>query len=499
MYNYNTVHPAYNNALLSAFGANPSQVNLSEEEKQYLNNINQPSTSIPSTVHPYATSYGGSQQGQLQQQVKDNMVDQLGGYDESSIPIQEQEVINQDYNISLPNGQVKNVVTGQTDIDATAPREKQARGNTLNDTLQIARETGDRELITEQVRDDLVRAGDKNAQFDYQMKNESDAWLEAGLSFGSTLLAAYIAKRMGADDQQFGVMLADGFRRSGVSLQSAYDEIGRQTNIPYLEARGHSKEAILQYKRTGDQKALEESLWNRPFAKSKESSVAYFEKGDPLPNGTIAPRSGNYSVFNTFTEDGTPQVADIQYMGNLEGKRLENDLAIEQLKQGQKVQKAQAEEQADIQSSIQLSQETLQAVDDAIRFGDLAGGDHTGFIDQYTPTFFQDTQRADAAFQRAKNLLTIDNLDLMKGVLTDRDVEILRGAATSMDEKYQWGVNKQELLRVRAKIAQAIADARQGNLPAQRQGVGYAEGQFTTGNDGNRYQFRNGSWYSMEE
>ncbi|TOB10161.1 hypothetical protein, partial [Vibrio parahaemolyticus] len=83
---------------------------------------------------------------------------------------------------------------------------------------------------------------------------------------------------------------------------------------------------------------------------------------------------------------------------NLEGRKLENDYAIEQLKQGQKVQKAQAEEQADIQSSIQLSQETLQAVDDAIRFGDLAGGDHTGFIDQYTPTFFQDTQRADAAF-----------------------------------------------------------------------------------------------------
>ncbi|HDZ3730321.1 TPA: hypothetical protein RSW61_001919 [Vibrio harveyi] len=454
---------AYTNPLLEAFGASPSQINLTQEEIDYIENL---------------------------QPVQPKPVD----------------VINQDYNVSLPNGQIKNVVTGQVDVDATAPREKQARGNTLNDTLQLARETGDRELITEQVRDDLVRAGDKNAQFDYQMKNESDAWLEAGLSLFSTGLAAYAAKRMGADDQQFGVMLADGFRRSGVSLQSAYDEIGRQTNIPYLEARGYTKEAILQYKRTGDQKVLEESLWNRPFAKSKESSVAYFEKGEPLPNGIIASRSGNYSVYNTFSEDGTPQVADIQYMGNLEGKRLENDLAIQQLKQTQKAQATQQAEQADAQASIQLSQETLQAVNDAIHFGDLAGGDHTGFIDQYTPTFFQDTQRADAAFQRAdaafqraKNLLTIDNLDLMKGVLTDRDVDILRGAATAMNEGYQWGVNRQELLRVRAKIAQAIANAQQGILPAQRQGVGYAEGQFTTGNDGNRYQFRNGSWYSVEE
>ncbi|ENN9981074.1 hypothetical protein ACAS46_002733 [Vibrio vulnificus] len=496
MYNYNTVHPAYNNALLSAFGANPSQVNLSEEEKQYLN---QPSTSIPSTVHPYATSYGGSQQGQLQQQVKDNMVDQLGGYAEQSIPIQEQEVINQDYNISLPNGQVKNVVTGQTDIDATSPREKQSRGNTLNDALQIARETGDESILDEKIRNDLVSMGDRTAQFDYEMKTESDGWIPALTSFALTGLAAAIAKNQGADDRQVGIMLADAAKRSGMMIQANYDEIGRQANIENLLARGYMPEDVLNWKKTGDQAALKRSLKEKPFAESKNTLTAYYEKGEPLPNGQKATKAGTYSTFLTFTESGQPQVADVIYGGNLEGKKLENDYAIEQLKQGQKVQKAQAEEQADIQSSIQLSQETLQAVDDAIRFGDLAGGDHTGFIDQYTPTFFQDTQRADAAFQRAKNLLTIDNLDLMKGVLTDRDVEILRGAATSMDEKYQWGVNKQELLRVRAKIAQAIADARQGNLPAQRQGVGYAEGQFTTGNDGNRYQFRNGSWYSVEE
>ncbi|PMG45634.1 hypothetical protein BCU90_17370 [Vibrio lentus] len=87
----------------------------------------------------------------------------------------------------------------------------------------------------------------------------------------------------------------------------------------------------------------------------------------------------------------------------------------------------------------------------------------------------------------------------MKGVLTDRDVDILRGAATSIDEGYQWTVNREELMRVRAKIAQAIADARQGTAPTQRSGVGNAESQMRRGNDGNLYQFRNGEWYQVQE
>ncbi|TOB10730.1 hypothetical protein CGK12_24645, partial [Vibrio parahaemolyticus] len=76
-------------------------------------------------------------------------------------------------------------------------------------------------------------------------------------------------------------MLADAAKRSGMMVQSNYDEIGRQANIENLLARGYMPEDVLNWKKTGDQAALKRSLKEKPFAESKNTLTAYYEKGEP--------------------------------------------------------------------------------------------------------------------------------------------------------------------------------------------------------------------------
>lgn len=61
-------------------------------------------------------------------------------------------------------------------------------------------------------------------------------------------------------------------------------------------------------------------------------------------------------------------------------------------------------------------------------------GRTTGFL--YNLRTFDGTKSKDfqQELQKLQNMLTIENLDLMSGVLTDKDIEILKGAATSLDQ-----------------------------------------------------------------
>lgn len=57
----------------------------------------------------------------------------------------------------------------------------------------------------------------------------------------------------------------------------------------------------------------------------------------------------------------------------------------------------------------------------------------TGPFDVRTPTFFGSTQDVINVALRLKNLLTLDNLDLMTGVLSESDIKILSSAATGLN------------------------------------------------------------------
>ncbi|PMG45635.1 hypothetical protein BCU90_17375 [Vibrio lentus] len=324
--------------------------------------------------------------------------------DESKwIPVGEQQPVtnpistpsNPQYVVHNNNGTTTDVITGQAGVEKEAPSVKNASSSSeLNDVIQ----NGDDYAIQEFDREFLSKLGNKDAEFDYGLLDESTAWQAPLVSLLTTGLTAALGSRAGMDERQVATMMADGIRRSGMDYKKNRDRIGRQSNIQALEAIGHTKAEIRKWLDTNDLDDLSRDTKNRPFVNSKTQMSNYYSKGEEMPNGDKASQDGTYTTFFTFNRSGVPQVAHITYDGNLEGKKLENDYAIEELKHGNKQREAQAEEAAEINSALRLSTETLQAVDQAIQTGDLAGGDHTGFIDKRTPTFFQDTQRADASF-----------------------------------------------------------------------------------------------------
>ena len=54
-----------------------------------------------------------------------------------------------------------------------------------------------------------------------------------------------------------------------------------------------------------------------------------------------------------------------------------------------------------------------------------------GGFDEMTPTFFDSSKDAEAAMDDLKNLLTVENLKLMTGVLSESDIAILRSVGSS--------------------------------------------------------------------
>jgi len=72
-----------------------------------------------------------------------------------------------------------------------------------------------------------------------------------------------------------------------------------------------------------------------------------------------------------------------------------------------------------------------------------------GPVSSVIPPIRQDSAQFKVDLQRLNSLLTIENLDLMKGVLTDKDIEILRSAASGLDISGSEQGFRDELKRLR--------------------------------------------------
>ncbi len=89
-----------------------------------------------------------------------------------------------------------------------------------------------------------------------------------------------------------------------------------------------------------------------------------------------------------------------------------------------------------------------------------------GSLESKLPTIRQDTADIEADVERLSDLLTLENLGLMKGVLTDRDVQILASAASNIG-KFKISEQKayEELDRIISTLETAFA--RKESAPAQ--------------------------------
>lgn len=244
------------------------------------------------------------------------------------------------WKVANSDGTSTNIVTGETEIDGTNPKEKQESGSGIAD----AHANGDLKAYTDQV---MVRAGLKKRDYEYDLVDQKDGWLPALSQFAITGLGAYIAKKRGASDKSIGTMLSTSLIQGGKHLKGIQNQIQRQDKIDYMEASGYLGEDIQAWLKSGDEKDLYETLKNRPFAEDKGKQTAYYEKGAKLPNGDIAKSTGNYTTHYTYTMDGTPQVAHISYDGDSIGIQNDKAIELEKLKHGFRLAEQEHQQEID--------------------------------------------------------------------------------------------------------------------------------------------------------
>lgn len=114
-------------------------------------------------------------------------------------------------------------------------------------------------------------------------------------------------------------------------------------------------------------------------------------------------------------------------------KEREQALAAKERAEKEKIRQAEIAEM-DYQDSLkQTTDQSIKAfkvASDLLKPGFIDAA--TGTWDRWTPTLFKNTQDAINKGLELKNMLTLENLGLMSGVLTDRDIEVLSSAGSGL-------------------------------------------------------------------
>ncbi len=146
----------------------------------------------------------------------------------------------------------------------------------------------------------------------------------------------------------------------------------------------------------------------------------------PTPTGyTVVDDAGN--VVNTVEIPAKKQQFEAQQ------KQKEQALKAAERAEAERVRQADIAEM-DYQESLE------QTTNQSVRAFNLAGellepgfiDAATGTWDRLTPTLFKSTQDAINKGLELKNMLTLENLGLMTGVLTDKDIEVLSSAGSGL-------------------------------------------------------------------
>lgn len=95
-----------------------------------------------------------------------------------------------------------------------------------------------------------------------------------------------------------------------------------------------------------------------------------------------------------------------------------------------KARLAQTEEEKK-QSSIDMANEALTVIDQVVKHPNFSNA--VGTVDTMLPTVRGETQDVINMAMRLNSLLTVDNLKLMSGVLTDRDIKFLTDVASGLN------------------------------------------------------------------
>lgn len=138
----------------------------------------------------------------------------------------------------------------------------------------------------------------------------------------------------------------------------------------------------------------------------------------------------------------------------LQKQRLEQDLAQKE----QAIEAKKGEKASNLNASITASNSLVSSIDELLNnqqyLDDLTG------VSGKLPTITPSGTDAEVAFDNLVNQLTLDNLGLMSGVLTDRDIQVLRSAAAGLEEGMTKGKFISQLKKIKSRTKSKINSAK---------------------------------------
>jgi hypothetical protein len=111
--------------------------------------------------------------------------------------------------------------------------------------------------------------------------------------------------------------------------------------------------------------------------------------------------------------------------------------------------------------------EVIGLVDEVLNNPNLS--DMLGPIESRLPTLRESTADVEAKAATLKSLLTLENMGIMKGVLSDSDMKVIAQASSSLNERGSVKAYKAELNKIKAKMQARL------NSPARPAAVAPSE------------------------
>lgn len=223
-----------------------------------------------------------------------------------------------------------------------------------------------------------------------------------------------------------------------------------QSRIAEVEARGGDAQGLYRTLEQGTDEAIIDAA-RRDFAVLDPQGYKTYQQattaGQPkaateYEQALIASKKVDQNLRQQEIDLKKAQTAAKKETDALKKEKLEQEVAAkQQALDSTKQQKAQ-----NLTASITASSSLVNSIDDILNnpqyIEDLSG------ISGRLPTLMPSGTDADVAFDNLVNQLTLDNLGLMSGVLTDRDIAVLRSAAAGLEK----GMTKDKFVSQLKKI-----------------------------------------------
>lgn len=253
--------------------------------------------------------------------------------------------------------------------------------------------------------------------------------------------------RADADDRQ----RRDVNNRQGLELMQS-DKAQMDTDAAITGLPGHLK-PLAGLMRIGALRNLSTDDLKTPEQKAQEAKAAE-ESEIRVRRASIAPRSDSAANLTLVDDKGNQQ------------RVPDGPQANQMLQQGWKIFDAVAARS----SKPADSPEARDTANEAARLAQ-ALLDHKGFggvfglHGSYLPTVRQDTADAEQLLGSLTGLLTVENMDKMRGVLSDSDMKVLRAASTTLSNRMGDQAAASELKRIVEVMKRAGGQGAAAGLP----------------------------------